>query len=242
MLKESVWYQRENWVTFPSGINRSYIDVAPTCSVIVLYSVLLAVVKPFFVTAGYRPTLCVNLFGRSGVGKTRLVRAMGQLTENLESFWGSMLNDRRNEVLNRIVDAYGGIFVLDDFHPTVTGHTLDRQLDIMNAVIRKIESVPKSPVVFMTSEMLGGEYSMQDRMLQVCVDKVDNNLMCQIENAPYYLPEQALVFVKKLLENYTQALEDIKQMYQKLNSVKSHSDYERGEADTCNSIWAGYAK
>lgn len=88
--------------------------------------------------------------------------------------------------------------MLDDFHPTVEKYTYNRQISLINAVLRRMEQVGKSPVVVMTAEQLDGEYSAQDRMLQLHVKNVNSTAINNIESGTSYMAKLAYDFVSVL--------------------------------------------
>ena len=195
------------------SMDDSYIKAAPNCSIIVVYSVLLAVIKPFLVEAGFNPSVCLNIYGRPGIGKTRIAKTLGRLTEKPELFWGSAVNGTKDKIMKKLREAYGGVFILDDYHPTATSYKQNRQLDLMDETMREIESDPKTAVLIMTSERLEGGYSMQDRMLQIELECVDDKALNAIESMPRYLPTMAMNFVNCLAENYDKVIHDITAEY-----------------------------
>lgn len=225
-MKRHIWRVEKDTTVITDGAVKNYIQVAPDCSVIIFYSIMLGAIKPFFVEAGYNPTICINLVGESGIGKTRMVKTMCSFTGNSSWFMASMLNDKKNDALLREQQAYGFTFVLEDYHPTTKAYDRERQLSLMNAILRDIESVPESPVLLMTSECLDGIYSTQDRMLQVHVQKIDNVILKKIEKEKTVLPTLAKQFVQNLLNNYHDVLNDIQTYYCELDVGGSYTRAE----------------
>lgn len=194
-----------------------FMNVAPGASEIIFLSVLLGVIKPFFIEAGINPSFCINLYGRSGTYKTSLVKAMSFLGQREDLFVGSLINDRKDKILKAISAAYGRVYLLDDYHPSTNKQKRDRQLDLMDAAVRHVETNTHTAFVIMTSEFLDGCFSAQDRMFQILMKSTDLHLLSKIQSDRSYLPTIAYELVKQLLANLENVKSDIKTLYQKLD-------------------------
>lgn len=214
-MKGHAWNLSED-ILVRTDLLKNYVELAPGVSVILLYAILLAAIKPLLVSMGYIPSTNLIIYGESGTGKTLLARTMCILTKDMESFtWASVLNDKKNETLHRLKKAFGFVFVLDDFHPVAAGYNQKRQLELMNATLRFVESNAESPVLVVTAEYLDGSYSMQDRLLQVRLSEINVEVLKKIQNNLDLLPSIARNFVQTLLDNYTGITEMIKEFYEK---------------------------
>ena len=194
----------------------NFMNVAPGSSEIIFLSVLLGVIKPFFIESGTNPSFCINLYGRSGTYKTSLVKAMSFLGQREDLFVGSLINDRKDKILKAISAAYGRVYLLDDYHPSTNKQKRDRQLDLMDAAVRHVETNTHTAFVIMTSEFLDGCFSAQDRMFQIRMENTDLHLLSKIQSDRSYLPTIAYELVKQLLANLENVKSDIRTLYQKL--------------------------
>ena len=195
----------------------SYIKAAPGCSEIICYSVLFSAIKPFFVDAGINPCFAINVYGESGTYKTSIVKAMSYFIEDTGEVTGSIINDRKNSIFQKLKQAYGMTFVLDDFHPTELGYEKKRQLSLMDSVTRFIESNPKTALVIMTSEFLEGCFSFQDRVLQIKMTETSLEHLSNIQSSTTFLSDIAIMFVKSLISHYDQVMKDIQSDYLEMN-------------------------
>lgn len=186
-----------------------YISVSPGCSEIICFGILLGAIKPFFIAAGINPQICINLYGDSGKYKSSIVKAM-LLAKPKETLVGSLINDKKRDILKRIKNTYGATFLLDDYHPVSAGYDKERQLSLIDAAVRFIETDPYSACMIITSEFLGGCYSMQDRILQVQVQDTDLDILSRIQRNGEGLSYLASRFVEILMKNYDKVLKDIK--------------------------------
>ena len=101
-MKGHAWNLSED-ILVRTDLLKNYVELAPGVSVILLYAILLAAIKPLLVSMGYIPSTNLIIYGESGTGKTLLARTMCMLTKDMESFtWASVLNDKKNETLRRL--------------------------------------------------------------------------------------------------------------------------------------------
>jgi len=179
-----------------------FINAAPGCSEIVFYAVMMSVGKPLLIEAGCDCDIVLNLYGESGSYKTSLLKAMIKLTESTADLTGSFVNSTKKQIIKQIRDGFGFPFLLDDFHPTETIYTQNRQIDIMDAVVREIENNPQTSIVFMSSEYLDGSFSLQDRLVQIEMPKIELSKLNHIQNNKSNMAIVAWKFVCALWENY----------------------------------------
>ena len=89
-----------------------------------------------------------------------------------------------------------------------------------------MEQVGKSPVVVMTAEQLDGEYSAQDRMLQLHVKNVNSTAINNIESGTSYMAKLAYDFVSVLMESYDDVIQDIDVAYSSLDETANRTRAE----------------
>ena len=128
-----------------------YLTVSQGASEILFTAVLLSAIKFLFIKAGFNPAVCINLYGKTGSYKTALTQAMMYM-ENPSQFMCSLVNDQKKMAVKKVQQCYGFPMVLEDYHPAATGYDYKRQISMMDAVVRHIESNPQSAVVFITSK------------------------------------------------------------------------------------------
>lgn len=101
--------------------------------------------------------------------------------ENPSQFMCSLVNDQKKMAVKKVQQCYGFPMILEDYHPAATGYDYKRQISMMDAVVRHIESNPQSAVVFITSEFLDGVESLQSRTLQIEAQNVDLKTLTKIQ-------------------------------------------------------------
>lgn len=193
------------------GKEADYLMVSPKSSEIIFASVLLSAIKFLFIEAGFNPAVCINLYGKTGSYKTALTQAMMYM-ENPSYFMCSLVNDQKKMAVKKVQECYGFPFVLEDYHAGATGYDYKRQISMMDAVVRHIESNPQSAVVFITSEFLDGVESLQARTFQVEAQNVDLQILTRIQS------EQMMAyiirnFMDKLMANKKEAVSTIQMQY-----------------------------
>ena len=193
---------------------QDYLNVSKGVSEILFAATLLAGAKPFFIEAGFNPSVCVNLFGKTATYKTSLIKAF-LYTRDLSKQMASLINDRKTTVIKKISNNYVFPFVLEDFHPGVTGYDHQKQLTIIDSAVRYIENQKYSAVLFITSEFLDGAESLQNRILQIETRGVNLQILSQIQNDKY-LPTIVYNFLSQIFINRKAVVEDIQQQYQVL--------------------------
>ena len=194
---------------------KDYLMVSPKSSEIIFTAVLLSAIKFLFVKAGFNAAVCINLYGKTGSYKTALTQAMMYM-ENPSYFMCSLVNDQKKMAVKKVQECYGFPMILEDYHLGATGYDYKRQISMMDAVVRHIESNPKSAVVFITSEFLDGVESLQARTLQIEAQEVNLQILTKIQK------EQTMAcivmnFLNKLLACPKEVIETIQKQYEALN-------------------------
>lgn len=116
-----------------------YLMASPGASEILFTAVLLSAIKFVFIKAGFNPAVCINLYGKTGSYKTALTQAMMYM-ENPSQFMCSLVNDQKKMAVKKVQQCYGFPMILEDYHPAATGYDYKRQISMMDAVVRHIES------------------------------------------------------------------------------------------------------
>ena len=192
-----------------------YLTVSQGASEILFTAVLLSAIKFLFIKAGFNPAVCINLYGKTGSYKTALTQAMMYM-ENPSQFMCSLVNDQKKMAVKKVQQCYGFPMVLEDYHPAATGYDYKRQISMMDAVVRHIESNPQSAVVFITSEFLDGVESLQSRTLQIEAQNVDLKTLTKIQQEQT-MATIVMNFLDKLLGNMKDAIETIRTQYEALS-------------------------
>ena len=192
-----------------------YLMVSLGASEILFTAVLLSAIKFLFIKAGFNPAVCINLYGKTGSYKTALTQAMMYM-ENPSQFMCSLVNDQKKMAVKKVQQCYGFPMVLEDYHPAATGYDYKRQISMIDAVVRHIESNPKSAVVFITSEFLDGGESLQARTLQIEAQNVDLKTLTKIQQEQT-MATIVMNFLDKLLGNMKDAIETIQTQYEALS-------------------------
>ena len=192
-----------------------YLMVSPGASEILFTAILLSAIKFLFVEAGFNPSVCINLYGKTGSYKTALTQAMMYM-ENPSYFMCSLVNDQKKMAVRKVQECYGFPVVLEDYHAGATGYDYKRQISMMDAVVRHIEGNPQSAVVFITSEFLDGVESLQARTLQIEAQDVDLRILTKIQREQT-MADIIMNFLTVLLAQKKDAIETIQKQYENLS-------------------------
>ena len=137
----------------------------------------LDILKYLFDKAGYPIAFVTNLYGESGRGKTSLIKAI------CNPIQFSFMGRRCDNLLQRVKTYCGHTVLIDDFHPTKSQADNEKQYRIKDTLVRMIEEVVTSPNVIISSEYLEGNFSLQDRELQIFLEReIDFSILGQLEN------------------------------------------------------------
>lgn len=216
-IKQMKWRSKaqlpdKNYVV---GKEEDYLMVSPKSGEILFTAILLSAIKFFFIRAGFNPAVCINLYGKTGSYKTAITQAMMYM-ENPSYFMCSLVNDQKKMAVKKVQECYGFPMVLEDYHPAATGYDYKRQISMMDAVVRHIESNPQSAVVFITSEFLDGVESLQSRTLQIEAQNVDLKTLTKIQQEQT-MATIVMNFLDKLLGNMKDVIETIQTQYEALS-------------------------
>lgn len=203
-----------------SEMAEKYINVAPKCSEIIFFATLYAGIKPILNAAGLGPYLnfIINVYGKSGSFKTSLVKAICSVCDSYE-LQGSYTTDKKSEILRKQREATGFTFILDDYHLQASDYGRKRQTDILNAVVRQVESDPSSGTVVTSSEFLDGIFSTQDRCIQIEMQPVDINLLSKIQCNHQDMPTIVDDFIQVLIKNYRNIIKEIPEIFKKIENL-----------------------
>lgn len=196
------------------SLNASYIsDVlqnisacAPGISWILFIASFFGGLKKLFVEAGFPIEFVINVYGKSGLGKTSLVKTICNPTK-IFSFRG----DKRRDVILRELKLYAGHNVLiDDFHPAESNSDSERQCSLKDSIVRLIEENQDTPSIFITSEYRDGYTSLQDREIQICLEeKINFETMKVLEQNLIVLDEIRTGFYVQVIKNVKSVIADI---------------------------------
>lgn len=208
---------------------RTICETAGGVGGILFASVLVALMKPLFVFLGYSVNFSVNLYGESESGKTKLVKALtGFLAERNQTQLNFTAHTKR-EIMEKFQSGFGFPLLLDDFHPHLSANERGRQEALLDLIIRTSDDNPRTAFVFVTSEMLGGALSTQNRMLQIHLEKLGSEEIAAFETACMSIPTVYHRFLQQLVENFEEVqgfivdqLSDCRNMVDRLDWSQRH--------------------
>lgn len=216
-LKHYEWRNANIMASTHAHTLKLLLNVSPKCSELLTAALLCAVAKPFFKEAGVPVQFCINLYGKSGTYKTSLLKAITDILTKPELLWGSFSNDSKKQILEKIKQAYGFVFILDDYHPTACTYEKQKQLAIKDAVARQLDCDYETAFVAMTSEFLDGCFSLQDRLLQLEIQPVDLNLLSELKEMNSQIACFVVEFLKVLVANVDDVLQYIRKRFEDRN-------------------------
>lgn len=165
------------------------------------------VLKEVFREAGYPIEFITNIYGKSGSGKTSLVKAVCSPSQVF-----SFRSIERRDILMRKIVKFGGHTILvDDYHPSENKADNDRQGGIKDSLVRLVEESAEAPNIIISSEYLDGHISLQDREIQIYLDEnLDWRLLNSISQNKEALEKIRIAFYVQIVMNKERVLEDIK--------------------------------
>ena len=182
--------------------------------VLFLYDIL-SITKPLFCRAGYSPNFFLAIFGKSGMGKTLLSKAMF-VQHELQEMNFKMGN--KNSVEKNMEQFAGHTVLIDDYHPEALRYDKERQEGILDLIARKSDD-EDSGMAVVTAEFRGGCFSIQDRMFQMELKqgiddfeairyiekhKADYNvLLCHIAEKIYTSVDKTINLIRKMFALYS---------------------------------------
>ncbi len=175
------------------------------------------ILKDPFRRAGYPIEFITNVYGHSGSGKTSLVKTLCSPSQVF-----SFRSQDRRDTLLRKAKGYGGHTVLfDDFHPAESRADSDRQKGIKDSLVRMVEEVADAPNIIISSEYLDGHLSLQDRELQISMDRnMDWNLLNGLIKDQDQLEKIRIMFYVQIVGHVDEVVADIKAFCKEADDVR----------------------
>ena len=184
---------------------RTILNAAGGIGAVLFSALLVAIIKPLFVMLGFVPDFTVNLWGKSGNGKTKMLKALTGLLRVNNRIQMNFTAHSKGEIMEAFLAGFGFPMLLDDYHPQKSNNSRQRQEALLDLLIRTVDDNPQTAFIFVTSEVLGGTYSTQDRMLQIHLQKQNAGDISAFVQACETLPEVCQSFLQKLTENFEDA-------------------------------------
>lgn len=194
-----------------------YISLIPGITEILFYGLLFAIVKPFLAQLNITGAFTLCLVAPAGHLKTTLARKyalwLRQTDEQEIGFY-----DRRRDkyILDVIESLKGQNFLLDDIHEISNVNERNRQEQRLDVVARHVHRNIACANVIVTGETMDkmGKFSCRDRIFQIRMPQMDakqiEDLKVKISSLESRLmPSVALAFVKSLMKNPENVLQDI---------------------------------
>ncbi len=163
----------ENYRFHTDGVRNILCEIqraAESLSWIVYITSFFDILKYPFEMAGYPIEFVINVYGKSGFGKTSLIKTICS-PSNIFSF---SQPQRSDAVLREIKRLGGHTILMDDYHPAENKYTYERQNSLKDRLVRLVEEDSNAPNILISSEELGGHVSMQDREVQLFLEKPVN--------------------------------------------------------------------
>lgn len=160
-------YDRAQLIDYVIQMNK----LLPGISEILVLLELVALLKPLFNEAGVPVKFFPVLYGHSGVGKTSLAQLFFLQNEEQKT---NFKTTRRKQLGDKISQFSGHTILIDDYHPEASSYGREKQLEKLDIVARKADD-SESALIIATAEYLDGISSIQDRMLQIEINKRIND-------------------------------------------------------------------
>lgn len=176
------------------------------------------ILKEPFRRAGYPIEFITNVYGYSGSGKTSLVKMLCSPSQ----IFSFRSQDRRDTLLRK-AKGYGGHTVLfDDFHPAESKADSDRQRGIKDSLVRMVEEVTDAPNIIISSEYLDGHLSLQDREIQIFLDRnMDWDILDELAKDQDHLEKIRIMFYVQIVRHVDDVITDIRKFCKDADSVRS---------------------
>lgn len=191
--------------------------VAQEVSWIVYMASYFDVLKEPFQKAGYPVECIVNVYGKSGMGKTSLIKTICS-PSHVFSF---SQPQRRDRILREIQRFEGCTVLMDDYHPAEQTYDGERQNALKDRLVRLVEENKNAPNILISSEELGGHVSMQDREVQIFLRQmIDWELLTALNQKQRLLEEIRTAFYVQIVMNEDAVVDEIKKFC--LDADKRH--------------------
>lgn len=151
---------------------KNLINLKPGVTDVLFCVILLCIIRPVFLMIGCPADFFLVLYGPSGALKSTYAKLF--FVEQREQMM-SFTMDRSRKILDCIEKYSGHAVVVDDYHPAAKDYDRKRQDSIMDAIARNADS-GYGALAVVTSEFLSGSFSLQDRMIQVHVKRLETEV------------------------------------------------------------------
>lgn len=165
------------------------------------------ILKYLFKKANFPVECVINVFAKSRTGKTSLIKAICSPSKVFSFRSGK----RRDTILKEIRTYTGHTILVDDYHPTETKSDRDRQCALKDSLVRSVEEDEFMPNIIFTSEYRDGHMSLQDREIQLFLEKkVDFDLLTKLEKVTDILEEIRTAFYVQVVANADKIVSEIR--------------------------------
>ena len=200
---------------------KKYILLLPGVTEILFFFSLFAVVKPFVEQLQIRCGFLLALIAPSGQFKTTLARLyclwlMPEGSQEIPIYSGM----RTQHILDFIDTMSGQNILVDDLRKGRDANERKRQETRLDMLSRHTDSNFGCANIILTGETMDdmGIFSCIDRILQLQMPIMDAGQIQKLQKdmaaiGKNLMPEIALAFAKKLMENYNGVLKDIRDFY-----------------------------
>lgn len=179
------------------------------------------ILKDLFRKAGYPIQFIFNVYGKSGSGKTSLIKTICSPSQTF-SFRSAK---RRDTILREAAEYTGHTILIDDYHPAESNTDRNRQAGLKDSLSRSVEETDTFPNIIISSEYLDGHLSMQDREIQIFLDEnLDWKLLETLEQHQESLEEIRAAFYVQTVSNAETMIADIKEFCKKADDRRAASN------------------
>ena len=208
----------------PHEIAKQFCQLLPSVTNILFLYRALSILKPVLTQNHIKVDTLLGVIGRRGTLKTTLSDLIIPNEGSLK-----IMTARRKEVENLLNKYQGGCVRLDDYKYANQSYMKNRMLDIFEMIARTSDA-ENTAMVVTTGEFIEGDFSMQDRMIQLYVDKTKNHYggeilerLLYIQNRKMYLDMFWCDFAKKAYYNLDKVEEIIQR--EKTHLIRNESAY-----------------
>ncbi len=181
--------------------------VAQGASWIVYMASYFDVLKEPLKKAGHPVECIINVYGKSGMGKTSLIKTICSPAQ----VFSFSQPQRRDRILREIQKFEGCTVFVDDYHPAEQKYDGERQNALKDRLVRLVEEDESAPNILISSEELGGHVSMQDREVQIFLRKVtDRELLTDLNKKRELLEKIRIAFYVQVVMNEEAIVHEIR--------------------------------
>lgn len=178
------------------------------------------VLKELFRRAGYPVECIINVYGKSGMGKTSLIKTLCDPS----CVFSFDQPQRRDRILREIQKYEGHTILVDDYHPAEQRYDGERQNALKDCLVRLVEENKNAPNIMISSEGLGGHVSMQDREIQIFLKEMVRWEILTILNQKRGLLEKIrIAFYAQIVMNEEDVVGEIKDFCLESDKRRTHN-------------------